>query len=318
MALTHVKSAVFFGMVAVLGSCAAHQPSPAPPTAPVPAPPPAAAAPDPLASLAGQILTTRHRLGRNTETLAAFVDEARATQTERILRNHLVNGADESWNLYFAAFLGGAWTKGDLRMQFVDLTGGKRENVGEVSWPLGSQPTGVGLFYGSVQLVEPWFVGDRRYEVTIEVDRIAKATTTFWLLNERGAAPPALTEGAAAAGSTPARPSPETANGSPRGAGPEVLERARRVPGSIACAPAKAPDAPRPPAVEGARSSSGVRLKSPDKETVRQVIRRHIPAVRDCYERALSDLPTLQADCSRASSSVRRAACAVLARSSPT
>jgi hypothetical protein len=281
-----------FGLATVVGACAAHPPAPAPPPAAVAAPPRAGAAPDPVAGLAGQILTTRHQIGRDTETLANFVAEARATQTERILRNPAVDGADEAWNLYFAAFLReGGWTKGEVHVQFVDLTGGKRETVGDASWSIGSQRAGGGIFQGSVQLLEPWFVGDRRYEMTIEVDRVAKASTTFWLLNERGA--PARSDGDAAAGPTPARQSPDIVSGSPRGDGPEMLERARRVPGSVACAPVNLPDIPQPPA-DGPRSSPSVRLRSPDKETIRQVIRRHIPAVRECYEGVLRDLPTLQ------------------------
>jgi hypothetical protein len=286
MAPIYVKIAVSLALVTILGSCAAHQPAPA--TAPVPGSPSrAAGASDPL-GLAGQILTMRRRPGHAAHTVAAFAAEARGLQTERISSNPVVEGADQSWNVYFAAFLAGVPTKGDAHIQLVDLTGGKREHVADGGWTVDAPVTGVRALYGAVQLAAPWFVGDRRYEMTIDVDRVATASTTFWLSNEPASAAPPPTD------ATPAQQSPDVANGSPRGDGADVLERARRAPGSLACVPAQAPGAGVLSKAEGIHSSPGLRITSPDKETIKQIIRRHVPAVRACYERTLADLPNLQ------------------------
>jgi hypothetical protein len=215
----------------------------------------------------------------------------RALQTEEISSNVLADNGDQSWNVHFAAFLAGASTKGEVRVRFVDLTDGKREEVADGEWSLIPPSVGVRVIHGAVQLLNPWFVSERRYEMTLEVDRVARASTTFWLLTEHvSSARSAATS--ASASPAPARRSPDIANGATRGDDEELLELARRVPGSGTCALA-APGSGQTRWLGTFRSSPGLRLKGLNRETIRSTVRRHAAGVRACYDDRLTSTPEL-------------------------
>jgi hypothetical protein len=284
-------AAAVFGLATALGACAAHQPAPAPPSPAPAAPSSAAPRPDPFAGLPGKIVLTRQRLTGPYPSTSDFVASARALQTDRIPPSVEREGADRLWNVYFAAFLTGATTKGDMHLEFADLTGGKTEKVADGVWPL-EGPHGGRAVYGVVQLAEPWFVPDRRYAMTVTIDGAATASTSFWLLAERDRDARDRADGAARTSAPASPPSPEIAAASAPAIDHDVTDRARRAPGSPACVAATAPDSgwTRQEA-RGGHASPGLRFRTPDKEAVRKVIRGHVPAVRACYENAMTKPP---------------------------
>ena len=288
MTTSGAHGAVLLGLMTALASCAAHQPATS-----TPAPQPTARAagqPDPLAPFAGTIVTTRQRMTQ-FRSVSEFVAGIRAVQADRLSANELDDGVNRLWYVHFAAFFARGSTKGELHFKFFDLTGGKRELVAEGTWPLLGPPGGRAV-YGDVQLAEPWFVPERRYEMIVDVDRIATASTSFWLLAKREAAPHAPTARATPPTPAPSSQSPAIAAASPHDELQDTVNGARRVSGSTACAPVK----PRDPSWvdaedRGLRSSPGLRFTGLDKDMVRKIIRNHVPAIRACYEASMDEPP---------------------------